>query len=194
MNIFHPWVGILASGGYPKTADTGTQWEVSEESSDANPNIGRSGGYPKTENTGTQWEPQEVSEESSDANPNIEVVSELLATAELEDVPETTQPQEVTEVSTSLTSQEVLPNDNPVDAQWEPQEVSEDSSDANPNIEVVSKLLATAELEDVPETNQPQEVTEVSTSPASQEVLQNDNLTKELPDDSENPENIALLR
>ena len=23
MNIFHPWVGILASGGYPTTADTG---------------------------------------------------------------------------------------------------------------------------------------------------------------------------
>ena len=30
----------------------GTQWEVSEESSDANPNIGTSGGYPKTENKG----------------------------------------------------------------------------------------------------------------------------------------------
>ena len=23
MKIFHPWIGILASGGYPETADTG---------------------------------------------------------------------------------------------------------------------------------------------------------------------------
>ena len=70
---------------------------------------------------------------ASTSDCNLEVFSELLATAELEDVPETNQPQEITEVSTSVTSQEVLPNDNPVGAQWEPQEVSEDSSDANPN-------------------------------------------------------------
>jgi hypothetical protein len=38
MNLFHPWIGILSSGGYPETADTGKQREpqkVSEESSDA---------------------------------------------------------------------------------------------------------------------------------------------------------------
>ena len=23
MNLFHPWVGILSSGGYPETADAG---------------------------------------------------------------------------------------------------------------------------------------------------------------------------
>ena len=68
------------------------------------------------------------------------------------------------------------------------------ASNSDCNLEVFSELLATAELEDVPETTEPQEVTEVSTSPTSQEVLPNDNPTKELPDDSENPENISLLR
>ena len=68
------------------------------------------------------------------------------------------------------------------------------ASTSDCNLEVFSELLATAELEDVPEATQPQEVAEVSTSPTSQEVPPNDNPTTELPDDSENPENITLLR
>ena len=37
----------------------GTQWEVFEESSDVNPNIGRSGGYPETEDTGKVFNDKE---------------------------------------------------------------------------------------------------------------------------------------